>query len=124
MSSTGGAAQYQGHALGQYEYHEDKGYYVQTSTEQSDEEFVAVYLYPNDDRIWYDATWYVGPTPGEQEGYLKNTRPGQTHLSFGWEYGDTTTNSFKDENHDLAIARSSSSRADPGLRVAFKCLNV
>ena len=28
------------------------------------------------------------------------------------------------ENHDLAIARSSSSRADPGLRVAFKCLNV
>ena len=28
------------------------------------------------------------------------------------------------ENHDLAVARSSSSRADPGLRVAFKCLNV
>ena len=28
------------------------------------------------------------------------------------------------ENHDLAIARSSSSRADPGHRVAFKCLNV
>ena len=28
------------------------------------------------------------------------------------------------ENHDLAIARSSSSRADPGLRVAFKCSNI
>ena len=28
------------------------------------------------------------------------------------------------ENHDLAIARSSSSHADFGLRVAFKCLNV
>ena len=28
------------------------------------------------------------------------------------------------ENHDLAIARSSSSRADSGLSVAFKCLNV
>ena len=28
------------------------------------------------------------------------------------------------ENHDLAIARSSSSRADPGLRMAFKYLNV
>ena len=28
------------------------------------------------------------------------------------------------ENHDLAIARSSSSPDDPGLRVAFKCLNV
>ena len=26
------------------------------------------------------------------------------------------------ENHDLAIARSSSSHADTGLRVAFKCL--
>ena len=31
---------------------------------------------------------------------------------------------YVDENHDLAIASSSSSRADPGLRVAFKCLNV
>ena len=31
---------------------------------------------------------------------------------------------FRNENHDLANARSSSSRADPGLRVAFKCLNV
>ena len=29
-----------------------------------------------------------------------------------------------DENHDLAIARSSSSRADSGLRIAFKCLNI
>ncbi len=29
-----------------------------------------------------------------------------------------------DENHDLAIARSCSSHADPGLTVAFKCLNV
>ena len=28
------------------------------------------------------------------------------------------------ENHDLAIEGSSSSRADPGLRVAFECLNV
>ena len=28
------------------------------------------------------------------------------------------------ENHDLAIARSSFSCADPGLREAFKCLNV
>ena len=31
---------------------------------------------------------------------------------------------YKYENHNLAIARSSSSRADPGLRVAVKCLNV
>ena len=31
---------------------------------------------------------------------------------------------LRNENHDLANARSSSSRADPGLRVAFKCLNI
>ena len=31
---------------------------------------------------------------------------------------------FLHENHDLAIARSSTYCADPGLRVAFKCLNV
>ena len=31
---------------------------------------------------------------------------------------------YNHENHDLAFARSSSSHADPGLRVAFKCLNV
>ena len=31
---------------------------------------------------------------------------------------------YLNENHDLAIARDSSSRADSGLRVAFKCLNV
>ena len=30
ISSTGGAAQHEGNALGQYEYLEDKGYYVQT----------------------------------------------------------------------------------------------
>ena len=28
------------------------------------------------------------------------------------------------ENHDIAIARSSSSPADPGLKMAFKYLNV
>ena len=40
-------------------------------------------------------------------------------------YGQTLLfTSIINENHDLAIARSSSSRADPGLRVAFKCLNV
>ena len=31
---------------------------------------------------------------------------------------------IQNENYNLAIARSSSSRADPGLRVAFECLNV
>ena len=31
---------------------------------------------------------------------------------------------IQDENHDLAIARSSSSHADSGLRIGFKYLNV
>ena len=39
-------------------------------------------------------------------------------------HGQVGVENIKYENHDLAIARSSSSRADPGLRVAFKCLNV
>ena len=37
---------------------------------------------------------------------------------------ETCCQLYRYENHDLAIARSSSSRADPGLRVAFKCLNI
>ena len=31
---------------------------------------------------------------------------------------------FRTRINDIAIAMSYSSRADPGLRVAFKCLNV
>ena len=30
---------------------------------------------------------------------------------------------YIDQNHDLAIAKSSSSQGDPGLGVTFKCLN-
>ena len=33
-------------------------------------------------------------------------------------------NYVSNENHNLANARSSSSHADPELRVAFKCLNI
>ena len=93
ISSTGGAGQHQGAVLGQYEYHEDKGYYVQTSTEQSNEKFVARYLYRDQ-----DDKWWVGPTPGAKSGrWLRNTSPSQTPLSSGWLYADKTTKSWQDD---------------------------
>ena len=60
ISSTGGAGQHVGGVLGQYEYYEDKGYYLQTSTEQNNGGFQAVYIYPDT-----DDNWWVGPTPGK-----------------------------------------------------------
>ena len=84
ISSSGRAAQHQGGALGQYEYHEDKGYYVQTSTEQSYEKFQATYLYRDEDDKW----WVSRRTPGEKRGWLRNTRPSQTPPYTGWQYSD------------------------------------
>ena len=81
ISSTGGAAQHQGHALGQFEYLEDKGYYVQTSTEQSEERFQATYLYRDE-----DDKWWVSNTLGEKRGWLTNTKPSQTPPYSGWQY--------------------------------------
>ena len=83
ISSSGEAARRWGTFLGQYEYHEDKGYYVQTSTEQSDENFEAVYLYPDE----YDE-WWVNHTPGQNAGWLHNPRSSQTPPSSGWRYAD------------------------------------
>ena len=52
ISSSGGAAKHHGESLGQYEYHEDKGYYVQTSTEQSEGLFTPRYLYRDEYDEW------------------------------------------------------------------------
>ena len=52
ISSTGGAAQHWGGVLGQFEYDEDKRYYQQTSTEQGQWKFEAIYLYPDEDDKW------------------------------------------------------------------------
>ena len=82
ISSTGGAAQHQGGVLGQYEYHEDKGYYVQTSTEQSEENFYAVYLFHDVD------CWLVGRTPIPGEERLRSPSFSKTPPSSGWEYID------------------------------------
>ena len=85
ISSSGGAARIHGGILGQYEYHEDKGYYVQTSTEQSNERFQAIYMYPDSDNCWW-----VNDTPGEKEGWLKNTRTNNEGLpeNGSWQYWD------------------------------------
>ena len=88
ISSSGGAARGVGHALGQYEYLEDKGYYVQTSTEQRNEMFVAIYLYPVEDDKF--DKWLVWKTHGEKAGWLYNPRSSQTLPSSGWTYSDGT----------------------------------
>ena len=78
ISSSGGAARGVGHALGQYEYLEDKGYYVQTNTEQSDEEFRALYLYLVDD------IWFVSGTTTFRGGWLRNFQSSQSPPSSGF----------------------------------------
>merc|ERR1712137_502693 len=45
ISSTGEVAQLAGELLGQYEYDEEKECYVQSSTDQSNEAYIARYLY-------------------------------------------------------------------------------
>ena len=83
ISSTLRAAQLHGGALGQYEYHEDRGCYVQTSTEQNEEKFEAHYLYRDK-----DDEWWVSDTPGARTGILYNTRTSQTPPTSGWKWGD------------------------------------
>ena len=87
ISSSGETAQRFGGVLGQFEYHEDNGtgYYVQSSTEQSNEQFLAVYLYRDK-----DDKWTVGPTHDQNKGWLFNPRPSNTRVPpiSGWQWGD------------------------------------
>ena len=83
ISSTGGAAQHQGGLLGQFEYLEDKDYYLQSSTEQNNEQFIAVYLYPDE-----DDEWWVGSTPGQKRGWFYNSSPSKTPPNIGWMFDD------------------------------------
>ena len=64
--------------LGQYDFDEDKGYYVQTSTEHSDEKFKPAYLFPRDG---WSVSDYVASL---QTYYLRNRSPIKT--VYGWEY--------------------------------------
>ena len=83
ISSSGKAAQHQGNAFGQFEYLEDKGYYLQTSTEQSNEKFLARYLYHDE-----NDEWWVASTPGAKSGRWLRSRSSQIPPSSGWQYWD------------------------------------
>ena len=83
ISSSGWAAKHLGGALGQYEYHEDKGYYVQTSTEQSEKNFEAYYLSRDE-----DGKWWVGTEPGVNAGFANNPQRSKTPPISGWVWGD------------------------------------
>lgn len=86
--STGGASKIVGGVLGQFKYEADSKYYVQTSTEQSHEEFKPRYMYQDSDNCWW-----VGDTPGEKKGWLKNPRTNNEGLpkNGSWQYGDGKT---------------------------------
>ena len=64
ISSSGGAAQIVGGILGQYEYDEYNGLYVQTSTEQSNEQYIGRYIYYVDEHD----VWMAGLPPDETFG--------------------------------------------------------
>ena len=83
ISSTGGTAKREGGVLGQFEFDEDKGYYQQTSTEQDNKLFLAIYLFPDE-----NDKWYVSSTPGGTKGWLSNPSPSKTLPTSGWQYYD------------------------------------
>ena len=94
ITSTGGVSQNAGGVLGQYEFLEDKKYYVQTSTEQSHEKFKALYMYPDSDNCWW-----VWTTPGEKKGALRNPRTNSEGLPENghWQYADLSKKSYQDD---------------------------
>ena len=90
ISSTGGAAKHQGGSLGQFEYDEDRGYYIQSSTEQRNVhvQFRPRYLYHTEEE-----EWCVSDIPGERRGWLYNPGPSKTPPTSGWQYADPDTTS-------------------------------
>ena len=89
ISSLGGAAQKKGGTFGQYEYDEDTGYYERTSTEQSHEEYIASYLYRDE-----DGEWSVSSTPHGRNSFgLWNPNPSSSKKlqMKGWKYSDGQT---------------------------------
>ena len=83
IASTGGAAQHQGGVLGQFEYDQEKGHYIQCCSESEAKNYKPVYLYPdNDDK------WWVSHTPGESRGKLYNPTPSKSLPTSGWKYSN------------------------------------
>ena len=69
--------------MGQYEYHEEKGYYIQTSTEENNEDYQTWYLYQ-----FEDEEWIVSHIPGARSGWLTNANTSKTVPTSGWKYYD------------------------------------
>ena len=101
LISTGGAAQQAGEVLGEFQYLADSKFYVQTSTEQNHEKFKARYMYADSDNCWW-----VGSTPGEKGGVLKNRRTNIEGLpeNGSWQYWDLSKKSWQDDE-TLTISR-------------------
>ena len=87
ISSTGGAAIFSGQVLGQYEYDEDNGCYVQKSTEQSNGFYIKRYLCSKyfKNIKW----WFVSPEEIESETSLVWMM--SKELRTGWRYYDGDT---------------------------------
>ena len=87
ISSPGGAAIFRGEVLGQYEYDEDNGCYVQKSTEQSNGLYIKRYLCSKyfKNIKW----WFISPEVIESEASLVWMR--SKKLRTGWEYYDGDT---------------------------------
>ena len=71
ISSNGKAAQQRGDVFGQFEYEQDKGYYVQSNSDKEDAE--PRYLYPDKNDEWW-VTWrehrlYVKSNPQQDIAY-------------------------------------------------------
>ena len=98
ISSKGGAAQHSGGDLGQYEYVEERGHYVQSCTEMNSEKYQPRYLYPDEDGVWR-----VSSTPGEKEKrcWLKNPTASKTVPVSGWWYWDGKE--WQDDDPSLTV---------------------
>lgn len=81
-----------GDVLGQYEYDEEKRYYVQASTEQIKEEYIARFLYKDE-----ADQWMVGPTPGEKTSWLSSSIPSKELPTKGWKYFDVKSQTWQDD---------------------------
>ena len=92
ISSTGGAAHHQGHALGQFEYDVRTRLWIQSSTEHDSEAYEPSYLYPDS-----DGTWFVNNKPGESAGVLLNPTPSKEIPTSGWLYADPSKEPWQED---------------------------
>ena len=91
-----------GELLGQYEYDEDRGYYVQASSEQSNDQYTARYLYRDE-----DDEWVGGPKPGGELIWLWNPNPSKKLPAGGWMFYDNALHNDWQNDPSLTVTTSS-----------------